>query len=170
MFPPSQQWDTGPSQHTDHTLGTGKNFNLDQAIINLLLELTTDLFRSWDGYVNIVIRIWAGWSKVRFPAGAEDFSLFKNVQIGSGTHPASYSIVLSFSVSTTVPLHCKERDKCTLVSSDLFNLTIIVTISHTLCCIHCTADDMFWSSSGHWHFNNMQRKVIIIEKSEILIL
>jgi len=62
-----------------------------------------------------VIRIWAGWSKVRFPAGAEDFSLLRNFKIGSGTHPASYSIVLS---CTTVPLHGKDRDNCTFISSD----------------------------------------------------
>ena len=49
VFPPSQQWDTGPSRHTDRTLATGKHFNLEQGIINLLLVLTIDLFRSWDG-------------------------------------------------------------------------------------------------------------------------
>ena len=76
--------------------------------------------------------MWAGWSKVWFPAWAEDFSVFKNVQIGSGTHPASYSIVVSFSMSTTVPCHGKDSDNCMFISSDLLSLTIAVIISHTM--------------------------------------
>jgi hypothetical protein len=32
-------------------------------------------------------------SRVRFPAGAENFSLHHRVQNGSGTHPASDSLV-----------------------------------------------------------------------------
>jgi hypothetical protein len=31
-------------------------------------------------------------SRVRFPAGGENFSLHHRVQIGSGIHPASYSM------------------------------------------------------------------------------
>jgi hypothetical protein len=30
--------------------------------------------------------------RVRFPAGASDFSLLYNVQTGSGVHPASYTM------------------------------------------------------------------------------
>jgi len=63
--------------------------------------------------------------------GRRFFSVFRNVQIGSGTHPASYSIVVSFSTSTAVPRHGKDRDNCTVISSDLLNLTITVIISQT---------------------------------------
>jgi hypothetical protein len=34
--------------------------------------------------------LWAGWSGVRVPPGAENFSLYYRVQTGYGTHPASY--------------------------------------------------------------------------------
>jgi hypothetical protein len=36
--------------------------------------------------------LWAGWSVVRFPAGAGNFSLHHRVQTGSGAHPASYPV------------------------------------------------------------------------------
>jgi hypothetical protein len=38
-------------------------------------------------------RLQAGWSGVRVPAGAGNFSLHHRVQTGSGAHPASYTRV-----------------------------------------------------------------------------
>jgi hypothetical protein len=37
--------------------------------------------------------LWAGWSVVRVPAEAGNFSLHHRVQTGSGAHPASYPLV-----------------------------------------------------------------------------
>jgi hypothetical protein len=37
-------------------------------------------------------RLRAGWSGVRFPGGAGNFSLHHRVQTGSGAHPASYPV------------------------------------------------------------------------------
>jgi hypothetical protein len=40
----------------------------------------------------IIIIIRTGQSGVRIPEGARDFSLLKNVQAGSGTRPAPYTM------------------------------------------------------------------------------
>ena len=42
--------------------------------------------------VGVVTRLRAGHTAVRIPAGARGFSLLQNVQIGSGAHPATYSM------------------------------------------------------------------------------
>jgi hypothetical protein len=49
---------------------------------------------SWnlDNLFGMVTGVCAEWFGVRFQAGAKDFSLLRNLQTGSETHPASYSI------------------------------------------------------------------------------
>jgi hypothetical protein len=49
------------------------------------------ILRNRDNGISIVTVLLAVWSNVRFLAGARKFSLLKNVQIGTETHPASYS-------------------------------------------------------------------------------
>jgi hypothetical protein len=49
---------------------------------------------TWGSIVGIEARLQAGWSRVRILAGARDFSLFKNIQTVSGTHPASFSVAM----------------------------------------------------------------------------
>jgi hypothetical protein len=49
------------------------------------------LVRSWDSSVNIGPWLWAGWSGVRCPAGARDFS-FQNFQASSEAYPTSYPV------------------------------------------------------------------------------
>jgi hypothetical protein len=58
----------------------------------IFIALTTALFKSRDSSVGIVLGYELGdWgSRVRFPAGAGNFSLHHRLQNGSGTHPASY--------------------------------------------------------------------------------
>jgi hypothetical protein len=48
-------------------------------------------------------------SRVRFPAGAGNFSLHHRVQIGSGAHPASYPMVPQV-LSLEVKLPGREAD------------------------------------------------------------
>jgi hypothetical protein len=43
--------------------------------------------------------LWAGWSVVRFPARAGNFSLHHHVQTGSGNHPVSYPMGIRGSFS-----------------------------------------------------------------------
>jgi hypothetical protein len=40
--------------------------------------------------VDILTRLWAGRSEIRFLEGIRDFYVFKTVVIGPGVHPASY--------------------------------------------------------------------------------
>lgn len=50
------------------------------------------IFGSWNRVVGVVTRLRAGQTAVRIPAGKRGFSLLQNVHIGSGGHPASYSL------------------------------------------------------------------------------
>jgi hypothetical protein len=43
--------------------------------------------------VGIRTLLWVSWYGVRIPIEATDFSVLRNVRIGSGTHSASYSTV-----------------------------------------------------------------------------
>jgi hypothetical protein len=56
--------------------------------IRLNLVLVVYSIRCRDGFVFVGIG-----SRVRFPAGAGNFSLYHRVQNGTGTHPASYPVV-----------------------------------------------------------------------------
>jgi hypothetical protein len=57
-------------------------------------------------------RLRAGWSGVRVPAEAKNFSLHHRVQIGSGTHTASYPWGQSGpGVKLTIHLHVVPRSK-----------------------------------------------------------
>ena len=54
--------------------------------------------RNWSQYgvVDVVTRLWAGWSAVSFSAGARDFLLSKRIQISSRTQPKSCSMGTRF--------------------------------------------------------------------------
>jgi hypothetical protein len=59
-----------------------------------ILGSGTSVYESRDSSVCIALSYGLddGGSRVRFPAGAGDFSLHHRVQDGSGAHPASYSM------------------------------------------------------------------------------
>lgn len=61
---------------------------------NILTELFMNyvVYRSQENVVNIVTVLQAGWFRVLFLAGARDISLLWNIQAGSGTHLALYSV------------------------------------------------------------------------------
>jgi hypothetical protein len=54
------------------------------------LTILLILKKSWDNVISIATRLWIGQSGVQFPAGVRDSSVLRNIQTGSGTHPASY--------------------------------------------------------------------------------
>jgi hypothetical protein len=73
--------------------------------------------RSHDSADSTMTRIRARRSEVRIPVGVGDLSLLKNIQIGSGAHPASYSKSAegSFSASKATPhLGPRLRESVTL--------------------------------------------------------
>jgi hypothetical protein len=66
-----------------------KEFNMLTAIIKQMLPLP---FKSRDSSVGIALGYGLDdqGSRVRFPAGAGNFSLHHRVKTGSGAHPSSY--------------------------------------------------------------------------------
>jgi hypothetical protein len=67
----------------------------------VVLSYHSDNFMSRDSSVGIALGYGLDdrGSRVRFPAGAGNFSLHHRVQKGSGAHPASYPIVTRGSFS-----------------------------------------------------------------------
>ena len=51
---------------------------------------------SLDGVAGMATRLRAEWSRVRILVEAKDFTLLQNIQLGSGVHPALYSMGTMF--------------------------------------------------------------------------
>jgi hypothetical protein len=72
-----------------------------------------------------------GWTAgVRIPAGETDFSLFHNVQIGSGAHPESYLMDTEGSFPGLKRLG-READHSPLSSAEVKNGGTIPPLAHT---------------------------------------
>jgi hypothetical protein len=69
--------------------------NICHADISRIFDLFTYVMKSRDSSVGIALCYGLDdrSSRVRFPAGAGNFSLHHRVQNGSGAHPASYPVV-----------------------------------------------------------------------------
>jgi hypothetical protein len=59
----------------------------DQSIFKETFWYMSSILLTWLSYS---VGLWAGWSGVRVPTGAENFSLHHSVQTGPGAHPTSY--------------------------------------------------------------------------------